>query len=115
MTVSRFKRTRLLDLSHTYLDLDINRSLLIVELIVIVRVHLQIVESEFLLDPFLEGLAFLEGERIGLSDDRNDVDNVGQLFQDHDVNWFETKSSGNELCSQMSMGRSELTHGQMVV
>lgn len=60
----------------SYLDLSIDGTLLIVELIIIVGVHLQVVESELLLDPLLECLAFFESEGIGLGDDGDNVDHV---------------------------------------
>lgn len=73
-----------------YLDLSIDGSLLIVELVVIVGVHLQVVESKLLLDPLLECLALFEGEGVGLGDDGNDVDNVRQLLQNNDIDGLET-------------------------
>jgi len=45
-----------------YLDLGIDCPLFVVELIIIVGVHLQVVERELLLDSLLECLAFFEGE-----------------------------------------------------
>lgn len=89
VAVRQCASTKLLRIS--YLDLDIDGSLFIVEFIVIVGIHFQVVESKFLFDSLLERLAFLKGERIGFGDDGNDIDNVGQLFQDHDVDRFETK------------------------
>jgi hypothetical protein len=73
----------------SYLDLGIDGPLLIVELIIIVGVHLQVVERELLLDPLLECLAFFEGEGIGLGDDGNNVDNIRELLQNDDINGLE--------------------------
>ena len=42
-------------------------------------------EGEFLLDALLEFQPLLESQGIGLGDDRNDIDNVGKLLQDDDV------------------------------
>lgn len=42
-------------------------------------------EGEFLLDSLLEGGALLHGERIRLGNDGDDVDDIGQLLQDHNI------------------------------
>jgi hypothetical protein len=46
------------------LDLSVERTLLFVQFVIIVRVHLEIVEGEFLLDPLLESRALLKGKRV---------------------------------------------------
>lgn len=46
-------------------------------------------ESELLLDALLKSLTLLEGERVGLSDDGHDIDDVGQLLQDNDIDGLE--------------------------
>ena len=46
-------------------------------------------ESKLLLDSLLECLALLKGERVGLGDNWHNVDNIGQLLEDNDVNWLE--------------------------
>lgn len=74
----------------TYLDLDVHGTLLIVKLVIIIGVHLQVVESKFLLDSLLECLALLEREGVGLGDNGNDIDDVGQFLQNNNVNGFET-------------------------
>ena len=42
-------------------------------------------ESKLLLDPILEHLALLQGQAVGLGDDRHHVDRLAQLLQHHDV------------------------------
>lgn len=69
-----------------YLDLNVDSALLVVQLVVVVGVHLQVVEGKLLLDSLLESQALLERKRIGLGDDRNNIDNIRQLLQDNDVN-----------------------------
>lgn len=78
-----------------YLNLGVDSTFLIIKFIVVIGVHLQVVESEFLLDSLLEGLALLEGQRVGLGDNRDDIDDVGQLLQDNNVNGFQTKALVN--------------------
>jgi hypothetical protein len=56
--------------------LGINRTLFVIEFVIIIGVHLQIVESEFFLDPLLERLAFFKSERVCLGDYWNDIDNI---------------------------------------
>lgn len=77
-----------------YLDLCVNRTLLIVQLLVVVGVHLKVVESEFLLDALLERLSLLQGQGVGLGDDGHDVDNIRQLLQNNDINGLERVSRG---------------------
>ena len=69
----------------TYLDLTVQGSFLVVKLLVIVRVHLEVVESKLLLDSLLEGLSLLDSQGISLGNDGNNVDDIGKLLQDDDV------------------------------
>lgn len=71
------------------LDLSVHSSLLRIVLLVLVWVHPDVVECELLLDAILELLTLLESERVGLCDDRNNVDSFAQLFEDDDVNGLE--------------------------
>jgi hypothetical protein len=74
-----------------YLNLSVDGTLLIVQLVVVVGVHLQVVEGELLLNALLESLALFEGEGIGLGDNGDDVDDIGQLLQDNDIDGLETE------------------------
>lgn len=47
-------------LRANYLDLSVNRLFLLVKLIVVIGVHLEVVESELLLDALLESLSLLQ-------------------------------------------------------
>jgi hypothetical protein len=76
-------------LDETYLDLSIQSTLLVVKLLVIVREHLQVMESKLLLDALLEGLALLDGQCISLGDDGDNVDNIRQLLEDDNVDGLE--------------------------
>jgi hypothetical protein len=76
------------------LDLGVDGALFVVELVVVVWIHLQIVEGELLLYALLESTAFFEGERVRLGDDWNDIDNIGKLLQHDDVDWFQSMSRG---------------------
>ncbi len=69
----------------TNLDLSVNRTLLLILIIIVIGVHLEVVESEFLLDALLEFLSLLEGQRVGLGDNRYDIDNIRKLLQDDNV------------------------------
>lgn len=70
----------------TNLDLTVQRTLLVIELLVVVREHLEVVERELLLDTLLERLALLDGQSIGLGNYRHNIDHVGQLLQNNDIN-----------------------------
>lgn len=48
-------------------------------------------EGEFFLDSLLESCALLECEGIGFGDDRNNIDHVGELLEDDNVDWFEAE------------------------
>jgi len=52
------------------LDCGIGGTLLVVELVIVVRVHLEVVEGELLLDSLFEGSAFLECEGVGFGNHR---------------------------------------------
>jgi hypothetical protein len=71
------------------LDLSVHSSLLRIVLLVLVRVHSDVVEGELLLDAVLELLALLECERVGLCDDWNDVDSLAQLLENNNVDGLE--------------------------
>lgn len=102
--------------SDAYLNLRIHSTLLIVKLAIVIGIHLQVVEAEFLLDSLLESLSLIKGKRIGLGNHGNDVDNIGQLLQNDNIDWFEAtgtrRSAGNR---SWMVGRilGKLTHGQM--
>jgi len=70
--------------------LSVDRALLIVELVIIVGVHLEVVERELFLDTLLEGLTLLKGQRVGLGDNGDNVDDIGQLLQDDNIDGLET-------------------------
>lgn len=72
-----------------FLDGGIGGSFLLIQVLVIIGVHSEIVELKLLSNPLFESSAFLGCQRIGLCDDWHDVDNIGQLLQDYDVNGFE--------------------------
>ena len=69
------------------LDLGVHGRLLAVVLVVLVRVHSNVVESELLLDAVLEDLALLQGERVGLRDDRNHIDGLTELLEHDNIDW----------------------------
>jgi hypothetical protein len=79
----------------TNLDTGIDGTLLIIEFVVVIRIHLEVVESKLRLDSVLEGLSLLEGKRIRLGDDGNDVDDVGELLQDHNIDRLQTRNGRN--------------------
>lgn len=73
----------------TYFDLTVQGSFLVVKLLVIVRVHLEVVESKLLLDTLLESQSLLGGQRISLGNDGNNVDDIGKLLQDNNIDGLE--------------------------
>lgn len=86
-------------------DLGVHSSLLRVVLLVLVRVHPDVVESELLLDAVLELLALLESKRIGFGDDGNDVDSLAQLLEDNDIDRLEAVARrGDEVEAAVDAG-----------
>lgn len=84
------RRNLILKLSNSsiiraYLDLGVDGTLLIIELVIIVRVHLQVVEGEFFLDALFERQALIKSEGIGLGNNWNDIDDIGQLLEDNNI------------------------------
>lgn len=51
-------------------------------------------ESEFLLDALLESETLLQSQGIGLGNDRNDVDNIGQLLQHDNIDGLQGVAGG---------------------
>ena len=76
---------------YNYLDLNVHNTLLVIQFVIIVWVHLQVVECELLLDALLERLSLLQGQRVGLGNDGNNVDDIGELFEDDDIDWLQTR------------------------
>jgi hypothetical protein len=74
--------------------LRINGALLVIKLLVVVRVHLQVVERKLLLDTFLECLSLFKGERVSLGNDGDDIDNIRELLQDDNVDGLERMAGG---------------------
>jgi hypothetical protein len=52
------------------------------------------VESKLLLDALLESLSLLEGQGVGLGNDGDDVDDIGELLQDDNIDGLERVSRG---------------------
>ena len=51
-------------------------------------------ESKLLLDALLESLSLLEGQGVGLGNDGDDVDDIGELLQDDNIDGLERVSRG---------------------
>jgi len=71
------------------LDLLVQNSLLVIKLLIIVREHLEVVEGKLGLNTLLEFQPLLGSQGVGLGNDRHNIDNIGQLLQDDDINWLE--------------------------
>lgn len=97
------------------LDLSVHSSLFRVVLLVLVRVHPDVVEGELLLDAVLELLALLKSERVGLCNDWHNVDGLAQLLEDNNVDRLETVAGGrNEVQTAVDAGVLNVA-GQMLV
>lgn len=63
-------------------------------LVTVVRVHLQVVKGELLLDALLERLALLKRQGISLGNNGHNVDHIGQLLQHDNVDGLQGVASG---------------------
>ena len=62
-------------------------------------------ECKLLLDALFECPAFLECERIGFCNDRDNIDDIGELLQDDNINRLESMAGGlNEEKAAMNAG-----------
>lgn len=73
-----------------YLDAGILGPLLGIVFRIVVGIHLEVVKLKLFSDPLFERLALFQCHRIGLGDDGNNVDDIGQLLQDDNINWLQT-------------------------
>lgn len=78
--------------STIYLDLDVHHALLIVQLVIVVGVHFQVVECEFLLDSLLECLSLFQGQGVGLCNNGDNVHNVGKLLKNDDIDGLKARN-----------------------
>ena len=74
------------------LDASVDSSFFLILLVIVVRVHAEVMEKEFLSDAFFESEAFLESERVGFCDYGNNIYNIGQLLENNDIDWLETST-----------------------
>ena len=65
--------------------LGVGGTFVLVVLVVVVGEHTEVVKGEFFLDARFEGLALFEGEGVGFGDDGDDVDDIGELLEDDDI------------------------------
>ena len=73
-------------------DGRIGGALLIIQLIIVVWVHLEVMECKLLLYSLLERTTLLEREGVGLSNDGHDVDDIRQLLENNNVDGLESMS-----------------------
>lgn len=77
-----------------YLDLRVHGCLFAVVLLVLVRVHADVVESKLLLDAILERLPLFQSQAIGFGNHWHHIDSLAQLLQYDDVNGLESVTGG---------------------
>ena len=76
-------------MSEVYLDLRVHGRFFTIVLLVLVRVHPDVVEGKLLLDAVLEQLPLLQCQTVRLGNDRHDIDRLAQLLQHDDINRLE--------------------------
>lgn len=87
-------KPRGLSREYSYIDLSVHGPLLLIMLVTVVRVHLQVVKGELLLDALLERLALLERQGVSLGNNGHHVDHIGQLLQHDNVDGLQGVASG---------------------
>ena len=78
------------------LDLRIHRRFFGIVLLVLVRIHANIVEGKLLLNAVLEQLPLLQRQAVGFRDDGDDVDGLGEFLEHDDVDGFEGVAGGRD-------------------
>lgn len=71
--------------------MNVHHTLLVIKFVIIVWVHLEVVERELLLDALLERLSLFQGQRVRLGNHGNNVDDIGELLEDDDIDWLQTR------------------------
>lgn len=77
----------------TYLDLLVQGRLLSIIVLVVVRVHAQVVELELISNSLLERGTLLQRQAIGFGNYRHDIDKLAKLFQHDNVDRLESVTS----------------------
>lgn len=78
---------------NTNLDLSVDSTLLVIELLAFVGVHLEVVEGKLLLDALLELSSLLQCQGVGFGNDGDDIDDVGQLLEDDNIDGLQRVAS----------------------
>ena len=93
----------------SYLDLSVDRNVFVIMLLIVIRIHAEVVERELLPYPILERLSLLRSQTITLGNYRNDVDEFGELLQDDNINGLEAVARGlNEEQAAVNAGVLEV-------
>jgi len=71
------------------LDLGVESKFLLVKLVVVVRVHFQVMKRKFFLYSFLKCTSLLQGKGVRLGDNWHNIDDIRELLQDSDINRLE--------------------------
>ena len=88
-----------------YFDLRIHGRFFRVVLLVLVWVHADVVEGEFLLNAVFEQLPLLQGQTIRLRDDWDHIHGLAQLLQHDNINRLQRMSGRrNEVQAAMNAG-----------
>ena len=74
--------------NHVF-DCSVGSALLIVKLVIVVWVHSDVVEGEFLSDALLESSPLFQSQRIRLGDDWDYIDDIREFLEDDDIDGLE--------------------------
>lgn len=73
----------------TYLDRGVQSNFFLIMLLIVVRIHPEVVECKLFLYPLLERCALLKRQRVALRNNRHHVDKLAQLLQHHNIDRLE--------------------------
>jgi hypothetical protein len=93
-----------------YLDLSVERNLLLVVLLVVIWVHSQVVELELLLYSLFESSPLFQCQAVTLGNDWHDVDELAQFLENDNIDWLQCVSRWlNEEQAAVNSGVLEIT------
>jgi hypothetical protein len=75
-----------------YLDLSVERNLLLVVLLIVIWIHSQVVELKLLLYSLLESSPLFQSQAVTLGNNWHDVDELAQFLENDNINWLQCVS-----------------------
>lgn len=88
--LSQISLGRITHLCNAYLNGLFRGHFLVVVLLIVVRVHAQVVELELLLYPVLELSTLFQGQAVALRDNRDDIHKLAKFLENNNVDGLQS-------------------------